>query len=174
MRRQQWGNYCVGHRGRLARRISRLHGEAGPPTSGQSPRVKRGPRLLGPAALCTCPLASPRSQVRARLGPGGYCRHPGNGGPQTCLPAAHGVAPPAALYSPSSPTNTQDPREGPSLVRRTTQDLLGGSLTRMAREGRRARQGTPREVSVMQAMTIKAKRAPGGCQRIVSLFPLWC
>ena len=48
---------------------------------------------------------------------GKNCRHPGNGGPQTCLPAAHGAAPPAALYGPSSPTNTQDPHEGPSLAR---------------------------------------------------------
>ena len=40
------------------------------------------------------------------------CRRNGNGGPQTCLPAAHGVAPPAAPYGPSSPENTQDPREG--------------------------------------------------------------
>ena len=53
---------------------------------------KRAHRLLVPAALRTCPLASPRSHVRARLGPGGYCRRPGNGGPQTCLPAACGVA----------------------------------------------------------------------------------
>ena len=30
---------------------------------------------------------------------------------------------PAAFYGPSSPVNTQDPREGPSLTRRTTQDL---------------------------------------------------
>ena len=30
-----------------------------------------------------------------------------------------------------------DPREGPSLARRTTQDLLGSGLTRLAREGRR-------------------------------------
>ena len=60
-----------------------------------------------------------------------------NGGPQTCLPAAHSVAQPVAQYSPSSSTNTQDPREGPSLARRTTQDLLGGGLTRLASEGRR-------------------------------------
>ena len=91
--------------------LPRQHGEAKAPTSSQSPHVNQGRRLLGPAALCTCPLVSPRSQVRARLGPGGYCRRPGNGGPQTCLPAAHGVAPLAALYGPSSPANTQDPRE---------------------------------------------------------------
>ena len=64
-------------------------------------------------------------------------QHSGNGGPQTCLPAAHNVAPLAAWYGPSSPANTQDPRDGTSLVRQTTQDLLSGSLTRLAREGRR-------------------------------------
>ena len=49
-------------------------------------------RLLGPAALHTCPLALLLSQVRACLGPGGYCRRSGNGGPQTCLPAACSTA----------------------------------------------------------------------------------
>ena len=43
---------------------------------------------MGPVALCTCPLASLLSQVQARLVPGGYCRHFGNGGPQFFLPAA--------------------------------------------------------------------------------------
>ena len=51
------------------------------------------------------------------------CRCSGNRGPQTCLPVACGVAPPAAQYDPSSSTNTQDPREGPSLAGRTTQGL---------------------------------------------------
>ena len=63
------------------------------------------------------------------------CRCSGNGGPQTCLPAAHGMALLAGLYGPSSSTRNQDPREGPSLVRRTTQDLLRSGLTRLAREG---------------------------------------
>ena len=42
-----------------------------------------------------------------------------------------------AQYDPSSSTNVQDPREGPSLARRTTQHLLGSGLTRLAREGQR-------------------------------------
>ena len=74
------------------------------------------------------------------LGPGMrlcHCQRPGNGGPQTCLPAAHGVAPPATPYVTSSPANIQDLREGPSLARRATQDLLGSGLTRLAHEGRR-------------------------------------
>ena len=64
------------------------------------------------------------------------CRRSGNGGPQTCLPAACGVARGVAQYVPSSSTHAQDPREGPSLARRTMQDLLRGGLTRLAREGR--------------------------------------
>ena len=43
----------------------------------------------------------------------------------------------AGPYNPSSPTSTQDPREGPSLARRTAQDLLRSILTSLAHEGRR-------------------------------------
>ena len=133
--RGRWKNNCVGCGGRIARRIPRQLAEAETPTSNQPPRVDRGRRLLGSTALHTCPLASPRSQARARLGPGGYCRCPGNGGPQTCLPAANGVALQAGPYGPSSSTSTQDPHEGPSLARRTTQYLHRSGLTRLAREG---------------------------------------
>ena len=62
------------------------------------------------------------------------CRRPGNGGTQTCLPVAQGVAPPAVWYGPSSSATIQDPREDPSLMRRTMQDLLRGSLARLAPE----------------------------------------
>ncbi|EMS47177.1 hypothetical protein TRIUR3_07577 [Triticum urartu] len=57
-------------------------------------------------ALRTCPLASPQSQARARLGPRGYCRRPVNGGTQTCLHAARGVAPSTArgAMKPDLPT----------------------------------------------------------------------
>ena len=41
----------------------------------------------------------------------GRCRRPGNGGAQTCLPAAHDVAPATAWYSPASATTIQDTRE---------------------------------------------------------------
>ena len=91
--------------------MPRQHGEAERPTSNQPPRSDQGRRLLEPAALRTCPLASLLSQVRACLGPGGYCRRPGNGGAQTCLPAARGVAPSTAWYGPASVATTQDPRE---------------------------------------------------------------
>src|SRR4051812_20688603 len=62
------------------------------PASNQLPRGAQGRRLLGPAALRPCPFASRHGQVRARLGPEGYYRRSGNGGPQTCLPVARGVA----------------------------------------------------------------------------------
>ena len=113
--------------------------------SHQLPCVNQGRGLLGPAALRTCPFASLLSQVRARLGPWGYCRRSGNGGPQTCLPVACGVAQVQAQCVPSSSTQIQDPREGPSLAGRTTQGFLRSGLARQAREEvERSRQGTSR------------------------------
>ena len=117
--------------------LPRQCGEAEMPTSNQPPCVDQGRRLLGPAALRTCPLALPRSQARARVGPGGYCQRSENGGPLTCLLAAHDVAPPAAPYGPSSSTQAQHPREGPSLVGEMTRSFLRHGLTRLAREGQR-------------------------------------
>ena len=57
-------------------------------------------------------MASPRSQARAHLGPGGYYRHFGNGGPQTCLPAACCVAQPMAQYGSSSSNKRPRPSRG--------------------------------------------------------------
>ena len=59
-------------------------------------------------------------------------------GAQTCLPAAHGVALRAGPYDPSSPASAQDPREGPSLTRRMTRDVLGS----------RPKEAAPEEVLV--------------------------
>ena len=98
-------------------------------------------RFEGPRRSALDPLASPRSQARARLGPGGYYRRSGNGGPQTCLPVAHGVAVLAGPYGPCSSTRNQDPREGPSLARWTTQDLLRSGLTRLPHKERRYQGG---------------------------------
>ena len=100
------------HHGRLARRIMGEHREAETPTSNQPPRGAQGRMLMGPAALRTCPFASLLSQARARLGPGGYCRRSGNGGPQTCLPAASGVAQGVAQYGPSPSTQSSRPLRG--------------------------------------------------------------
>ena len=74
-------------------------------------------------------MASRLSQVRARLGPGGYCRRPRFKGIQPCLPAAHRVAPSMAWYGPASTSTTQDPREGPSLARRMTPRPPRGSAS---------------------------------------------
>ena len=125
--------------------LPRRHGGAEPPTSNQPPRGARGRRLLGPAALCTYPFSSLLSQVRARLGPGGYCRRSGNGGPQTFLPAACGVAQGAAQHGPSSSARAQGPREGPRLAGRTIGSFLMHGLVRLAREeAERSRRGTSR------------------------------
>ena len=73
------------------------------------------------------------------------CQRSGNGGPQTCLPAACGVAQKGAQRGPSSSTQTQDPREGPSLAGRTTRSFLRHGLIRLAREeAERSRRGTSR------------------------------
>ena len=70
----------------------------------------------------------------------------------------------------------QDPHEGTSLMRRTTQDLLRSGLARQAREGaERSRQGKPREaprdVSHDDRGQAGTRRAPA---RAASFFPLWC
>ena len=57
------------------------------------------------------------------------CRHPGYGGIQPFLPAAHHVAPSTAWYGPASASTTQDPREGPSLTMRTTPRPPRGSAS---------------------------------------------
>ena len=73
------------------------------------------------------------------------CRRSGNGGTQTCLPAARGMAQGVAQYDPSSSAHAQDPREGPSLAGRMTGGFLGHSLVRLAREeAERSRRGTSR------------------------------
>ena len=134
---------CVHPWVRLAGRKIRRRGEAGPPMSNQPPCGARGRRLLGPVALRTCPFASLLGQVQARLGPGGYCRRSGNGGPQTCLPEACRVAQRGAQHGPSSSTQAQDPREGPSLAGRTTRRFLRHGLIRLAHEeAERSRRGT--------------------------------
>ena len=74
-----------------------------------------------------------------------FCRCSGNGGLQTCLPAACGVAQVGAQCSPAPSTQAQDPREGPSLAGRTTQSFLRHGLVRLAHEeAERSRRGTSR------------------------------
>ena len=100
---------------------------------------------MGPVVLRTCPFASPLSQVRARLGPGGYCRRSGNGGPRlACLrPAAWLKWWPSTTHLHQH--KTQEPRKGPSLAGRTMLGFLRDGLARQAREeAERSRQGTSR------------------------------
>ena len=142
------------------------------PTSNQPPRCAQGRRLLGPAALRSCPSASLHGQVRARLGPGGYCRRSGNGGPQTCLPAACGVAQ-------RGPSKAHLHQHRPKTLARGQASRGGqhGASSGTASSGWLARRqrdqgGVPHEVPVTQAMTTKGARwAPA---RAVSSFPLWC
>ena len=140
--------------------------------SNQPPRGAQGRRLLGPAALRPCPFASLHGQVRACLGPGGYCQRSGNRGPQTCLPAACGVARGGAQHGPSSSTQTEDPREGPSLAGRTTRSFLGHDLIKMAREEmERSRRGTSQGA---RDASHDDQRRQAGASHAVSSFPLWC
>ena len=135
--------------------------EAQTPTSNQSPRGAQGCRLLGPMTLHACFFASLLGQARACLGPVGYFQRSGNGGPQTCLPAACGVAQVGAQRGPSSSAKAQDPRQGPSLAGRKTRSFLRHGLFRLAHERRRDQGGVPHEVPVTQAMTTEgARRVP--------------
>ena len=60
------------------------------------------------------------------------------------LPAC-GMAQRGAQHGPSSPTQTQDPREGPSLAGRTMRSFLRRGLVRLAHEeAERSRRGTSR------------------------------
>src|SRR3954464_10449992 len=55
----------------------------------------------------------------------------------------------------------QDPREGPSLARRTTRSFLQHGLLRLAREEAEKSRRVPHEVSMTQAKTTGgARRAP--------------
>ena len=80
-----------------------------------------------------------------------------------------------AQHSPSSSTQTQYPREGPSLAGRMTGGFLRSGLVRLAREeAERSRRGTSRgahDASRDNRGQAGARRAPA-CA--VSLCPLWC
>ena len=145
-------------------------GEAETPTSNQPPCGDQGRRMLGPAALCTCPFASLLSQVRAGLGPGGYCRRSRNGGPQTCLLAACGMAQVVAQYGPSSSAQDSRPSRGAKPRGADGTRLPQGRPHQAgSRGGGEIKARVPRDVLVTQAMTIETRRASAYA---VSLFPL--
>ena len=105
----------------------------------------------------------------------GNCRCSRNGGPQTCLPAACGVAQVGAQRGPSSSAQDQDPREGLSLAWPTTGSFLKSGPIRQAREEvERSCKGTQRgshDASHDDQGQAGARRAPAYAG---SLFPLWC
>ena len=141
-----------------------------PPTSNQPPRGAQGRRMLGPAALRSCPSASLHGQVRARLGPGGYCRRSGNGAPRlACLWCGSKGRPSVAhlhQHKPKTLARGQALRGGRRGASSGT--ASSGWLTRR----RRDQGGVPHEVPVTQAMTTQgARRVPA---RAASSFPLWC
>ena len=81
-----------------------------------------------------------------------------------------------AQRSPSSSTQAQDPREGPSLAGRATRSFLRHGLIRWAREeAESSRRDTSRGAHDAshddQGRQPGASRAPA---RAVSFFPLWC
>ena len=142
------------------------------PTSNQPPRGAQGRRLLGPATLRTCPFASLLSQVRACRGPGGYCRRSRNGGPQTCLPAACGVA----QRGPNTDHLHQHKlktlaRGQASRGGRQEASLGAASSGRLARRRRDQGRGTSRGT---RDTSHDDQRRQAGASRAVSSFPLWC
>ena len=124
--------------------------------------------------LALSPLCS-ASKVRARLGPGGYCQCSGNGGPQTCLPAAYGMARVVAQCGPPSSTQSSRPSRGASLAGRTMGSFLRSSLVRLAREEvERSRRGTSRGVRDESHDDRSQAGARWALACAESLFPLWC
>ena len=100
-----------------------------------------------------------------------YCRRSGNGGPQTCLPAACGVAQRRPSMAHLHQHKTQDPREGPSLAGRMAQGYIRNGLARQARkEAERSRRGTSR--GARDASHDDLGRQAGASQRSVLLSSL--
>src|SRR4051812_35069317 len=98
------------------------------------------------------------------------CRRSGNGGPQTCLPAA---------WLEEGPSTAHLHQHRPKTLARGQASRGGrhGASSGTASSGwlarrRRDQGGVPHEVPVTQAMMTKgARRAPA---RAVSSFPFWC
>ena len=107
-------------------------------------------------------MASPRSQARAHLGPGGYSRRSGNGGPQTCLPAACGVVQRGPSTTHLHQHKLKTLARG-QASRGGRQEASSGTASSGGLARRRRVQGrVPLEVPVTQAMTVETRRVPGG------------
>ena len=101
--------------------------------------------FIGPDALGMSPRSDMNSFIQTPslvASEAAMCLRSGNGGPQTCLPAACGVAQAGPSTAHLHQLMLKDPREGPSLTGRTTGSFLRGSLIRQAcEEAERPRQG---------------------------------
>ena len=140
--------------------------------SNQPPRGAHDRRLLGPAALRTCPFTLCSAKFGRALGPGATVDVLGMGVPRlACLrPAVWLKGGPSAAHlhqhKPKTLARGQASRGGRHGASSGT--ASSGWLTRR----RRDQGGVPHEVPVMQAMTTEgARRVPA---RAVSSFPLWC
>ena len=119
------------------------------------------------------------------LGPGAS-RRSRNGGPQTCLPAAHGVGLPVAWYGSASTSTTPDPREADDIKTSTgaaslgwlprSGDIYAKGTSRGAHDVRRDDQGqagaSGRRVPVA-SLVLKGKRRRG-VRGIRQRFPYRC
>ena len=100
-----------------------------------------------------------------------FCQRSGNGGSQTCLPAACGVAQGVAQYVPSTSNMLKTLARGQASWDGRQEASSGMASSGWLTRRRRDQGGVPHEVPVTQAMTTEARRAPACAE---SLFPLWC
>ena len=116
--------------------LPRQRGEAETPTSNQPPCVNRGRRPFGARDAPNLTLgfaAKPSPSAPWARGLLSAFWERGSPDLPACGPRRGQAAGSTAHLHQQS---IQDPREGPSLARRTTQDLLGSSLARQAHEER--------------------------------------
>src|SRR3954452_4713159 len=121
----------------------------------------RATRYLGPWHSALALWLRREAKSERALGPGATVGVLGTGVPRlACLrPAAWLKWEPSMAHLHQH--KAQDPREGPSLARRTTRRFLKHGLLRLAREEAERSRRVPHEVPMMQAVTTKgARRAP--------------
>ena len=124
-------------------------------------------RRLGPTALRAIFYGFAQKPTRVRLGPRGYYRRPGNGGTQTCLPAAQGVAHFDSQVRPSAGSLKTRPSREPRTREGSSAKTRGGiGLPRPPPERRRSLcNARPREVKDDAS---RARRAPARAEETVS------
>ena len=140
--------------------------------SNQPSRASLVRSLFGARVASSSTKASPRSQLCARLGPGGYCRRPGNQGTQTCLSAGRDALLQAAWYGPAGRPAVQDPREGAKpREENNVKTSSGAASARRSGGAENPRPSLPQEGAVKSAVMHRAS----GCQRSpVAQLPFRC